>query len=77
VLEIDPNHAKARGKLAQALASQGNIERSIKQYRLALRLKPYWAEALNNLARILATGQNAQSHNPKQAIQLAQKASAD
>ncbi len=48
----------------------------IAQYREALRLKPDWPEALNNLAWLLATHPNAAFRDSAEAVRLAERACA-
>jgi tetratricopeptide (TPR) repeat protein len=73
-VQIKPVFIEAHNTLGSILTLQGKLLEAIDQYHRVLDINPDDAKALNNLARILATDPNAQSHNPEQAIQLAQKA---
>jgi len=53
VLEIDRDHAQARGLLGSALLASGEVEKAIEQYRRALELKPDWHAVRRNLGAAL------------------------
>lgn len=49
-LSVTTNNAVAHYSLGQALSAQGQVEEPIKHYREAVRIKPNYVSALNNLA---------------------------
>jgi Tfp pilus assembly protein PilF len=55
---------------------EGDSARAIAPYREALRLRPRWAEAANNLAWLLATHENPILRNAAEASSLAEQAAA-
>jgi tetratricopeptide (TPR) repeat protein len=63
-------------ELALAFTMQGNRQNAIDQYRNALRLKPDFILALNDLAWIFATAPEPALRNGPEAVQLAEKACA-
>jgi tetratricopeptide (TPR) repeat protein len=52
---LNPDAAEAHYNLGVALAAKGRTEEAIHHFQEALRLKPYFAEARDNLARALRT----------------------
>jgi Flp pilus assembly protein TadD len=67
--------AAAQACLAgEQLARQGNVAGAIESYRRALQLSPSLAQALNNLAWLLATTDDARIRNGDEAVRLAQRA---
>ena len=54
---------------------QGKSEDALIYYTQAVRLKPDWPEALNDLAWILATHPQAKIRNGPEAVRLAKRAS--
>ena len=67
-------HPSAQYHLAEALASQHKTQEAIKHYREALKILPDFAEALNNLAWILAANPDAHVREGRQAVVLAERA---
>jgi tetratricopeptide (TPR) repeat protein len=61
-------------KLGLAYAINKQSAEAVSQYRLALKLKPHWAEALNDLAWILATTPQSDLRNGSEAVKLAREA---
>ncbi len=53
-LYIDPNNYEAQNKLGIALARQGNLKEAIDHFQEALRLKPDYSAAKNNLNKALS-----------------------
>ena len=47
-----PDSAEAYNNLGIALASQGELEKAIDQFRQALRLQPGFVDAQQNLAKL-------------------------
>jgi Flp pilus assembly protein TadD len=58
----------------EQLARQGNVVGAIENYRQALQLSPNLAQAINNLAWLLATTGDARNRNGPEAVRLAQRA---
>jgi Flp pilus assembly protein TadD len=58
------------------LADRKQTADAIGHYREALRLRPDWPEALNNLAWLLATHSQAEWRNGAEAVRLAERACA-
>jgi protein O-mannosyl-transferase len=73
-LQLAPNNPKVRYHLALALTQQHKSREAAAQYHEALRLSPDFADALNNLAWILASSQDAALRDGPEAVRLAQKA---
>lgn len=72
-LEINPNFLIAHNNLAKIFAEQGKIAQAIEHYRAVLRINPDWLEPANSLAWILATAQNPQWRDGKEALRLAKR----
>ncbi|MDW8310959.1 MAG: tetratricopeptide repeat protein, partial [Verrucomicrobiales bacterium] len=60
--------------VADAFAAQKNHTRAIAHYRAALAAQPDFADALNNLAWLLATCSEASCRNGAEAVRLAERA---
>lgn len=73
VVNLQPS-PQAHYNLALALVLSGQSRLAIPEYQEALRLKPDWAAALNDLAWILATDPDGSIRNGAQAIALAEAA---
>jgi tetratricopeptide (TPR) repeat protein len=73
---LAPDDPASRYQWALALAAQHEYHRAIAQYRASLKIDPDFANALNNLAWILAANPDAQERNSVEAIQLASRACA-
>ena len=69
-----PKDPQFRYYLGLAESAKGNPERAIKHYREAIRLKPDFAFALNDLAWLFATHPVAEIRNGSEAIALAEEA---
>ncbi|GAF90902.1 unnamed protein product, partial [marine sediment metagenome] len=63
-------------KLGVALAESGQQAQAIRHYRWAVQMRPDYSDALNNLARMLATAENKQMRDVQSAVKLAEKACA-
>ena len=74
-LKQNPNQPDMHSTLGLIFHREGDIEKAVYHWNMALQLRPDWAEVLNNLAWAKAAYKNASFHNPKEAIQLAQRAS--
>ncbi len=72
-LDFKPD-VRTRLDLASLYYRCGNPENSVAQFRQVIKEQPENAEALNNLAWLLATTGNAQVRNGAEAVGLAEKA---
>jgi Flp pilus assembly protein TadD len=73
-IQVNPNRPEIYFQLGVALGQSGRIQEAMVQYREALRLNPDLAEALNNLAWILAASSNDGLRNGTEAVRLAEHA---
>jgi protein O-mannosyl-transferase len=73
-LKVDPDDPEANYRYASALTLQGNLKKAIEHYRRGLRQFEDSAEALNNLAWILATNPDSEVRNGADAVKFAEKA---
>ena len=73
-LQQMPAHSEAHYNLGLALQVTGNISEAIRHYRAAIKLRDDYAEPRNNLAWILATHPDPRYRNPREAVQLVQRA---
>lgn len=73
VLEKNPGYAGAHYNLGKVQASLGNIEDAIFSFRKALAINPGMPQVLYNLAWILATAENKNFRNSREAVALAEK----
>jgi len=73
-IEVTRNNFVMHSNYGNALLEEGRIEMAIENYNEALRLKPDYAAAINNLAWILATAEDVRFSNPADAVKLARKA---
>jgi len=73
-IEENPNQPLLHKKFGDIYLLEGQYEKAIHHWKMALKLKPDWPEVLNNLAWLKAAFKNKAFHNPEAAIQLAQQA---
>jgi Flp pilus assembly protein TadD len=73
-LRLAPEDARVHKNLADALARLGEASEAIRAYRHALYRRPDWPEAMDRLARILATHHDARLRSGTQAVRLAEQA---
>ncbi|NLS93811.1 MAG: tetratricopeptide repeat protein [Planctomycetaceae bacterium] len=66
--------AIAHARLGQSLIDEGQLRRAVEQYRTALEADPNAESALLQLAVVLATSSDPQVRNPREAVQLAERA---
>jgi tetratricopeptide (TPR) repeat protein len=66
--------AETHHNLGRACLGLGKVDLAIGHYRQASRLRPNWAEALNDLAWTLATRPEAQYRNGIEAMKFAERA---
>jgi tetratricopeptide (TPR) repeat protein len=71
----EENHV-AHAFLGAALAERGNLPETIRHYREAIRIRPGFLTAANNLAWVLATAQDPALRDPALAVSLAERAAA-
>jgi tetratricopeptide (TPR) repeat protein len=74
MLRLKPDDADTHCLLANILSEQDKAVEAVQHYREALRSRPDFPEALNNLALMLATSQETDIRNTAQAIQPAERA---
>ncbi len=70
-LRLDPSYAPAHLHLAIVLQLTGHRVEAIQHLSEALRLDPRLDVAANNLAWLLATGQDETLRDPERAVQIA------
>jgi len=73
-LKIEPEFAVIHGRIASSLCEQGDFAGAIAHYRRTLQIDPDQAEALNNLAWLLASCPHAAFRNGPEAVRLASRA---
>ncbi len=73
---LDPEDPASHYQWALALAAQRKIPGAMAQYRAALQLHPDFANALNNLAWLLAASPDPRLRDGAEAVQLASRACA-
>lgn len=73
-LSSNPGYLKVRYYLGIIYQQQGNIDDAITQYRAEIRINPDDVDALNNLAWIQATHENAKYRDAAKAVELAEMA---
>jgi tetratricopeptide (TPR) repeat protein len=73
VVSARPDFPAAHYSLGKAFAASGRGQEALAQYREALRLKPEWVVAMNDLAWLLATAPQENVRNGWQAVELAER----
>jgi Flp pilus assembly protein TadD len=73
-ITVAPTNGFAQFHLAMALGKKGEIAEAIAHYRLAVKLQPDLALAMNNLAWLLATHPDSEIRNGAEAVQMAESA---
>jgi tetratricopeptide (TPR) repeat protein len=73
-LQVTRDNHVAHAFLGSALLEQGRTEAAIDHYSEAIRLRPDFLNAANNLAWLLATGESETLRNPYLALRLAERA---
>jgi tetratricopeptide (TPR) repeat protein len=68
------DYPEAHVELGNVLESQHQVKEAVFHYRTALRSRPDYFEALNNLAWILASDPRAGNRNGDEAVKLATRA---
>lgn len=74
VLEREPESAEAHFQLSGIMTAQKNRKESMLHLREAVRLRPNWVEAINNLAWMLATHPSSTFRDAADAVKFAQRA---
>src|SRR5207248_2249689 len=72
--EIHPSFPNVYGKLGYVAAGQGKFAEAIEEYRQALKYRPDFPEALNNLAWVLATCPDGSLRNGAEAVAAGERA---
>jgi hypothetical protein len=72
--QLNPSFANAHGKLGYLAALDHRFSEAIAHYQQALKQRPDFPDALNNLAWLLATAPEATFRNGPAAVELAEKA---
>ncbi len=73
-LQIEPDFAGVHAKLAYSLEALGSLGGAVEHYTKALQAEPDRVDILNNLAWLLAVHKDAEFHDPRQAVRLAERA---
>ena len=73
-LQLNPDDAATHCIMAEILNDQSQAVEAVQHYRAALRIRPGFPEALNNLAWLLTTSEQADIKNPADAVPLAERA---
>jgi len=76
-LQSRPGWAEAHYKLANALVQTGRLREAVAHYEQALKWRPAYNEAANNLAWLLATSGDNSLRNGARAVELARQADRD
>jgi len=75
-LRVTENNAIANAYLGRAMLARGRAEDAVVYFSEAVRLKPSFLTAANNLAWLLATSEHQGLRNPYTALKLAQRSEA-
>ena len=73
-LREKPNDPNIHNKIAGILYAQGKIAQAISHWKQAVKFNPDSVDVNNNLALILATVEDKEFRNPKEAVRLARHA---
>ena len=73
-IQVNSNRPETFFHLGATLGQLGRTREAVAQYREALRLNPNLADALNNLAWVLAASPDAELRNGAEAVRLAERA---
>ncbi|MCP4709807.1 MAG: tetratricopeptide repeat protein [Planctomycetes bacterium] len=74
VIQLKSNDHTLHGQLASALSQRGKHDKAIEHWRQALKLKPDWIVAYDNLAWILINAEDQNIRRPAEALTLALQA---
>jgi tetratricopeptide (TPR) repeat protein len=75
-IAVTEDNAIAHAQLAAAYEAQGRLAETIRHYREAVRIRPQFRTAANNLAWLLATAPDPALRDPAAAVELAERAAA-
>jgi len=75
-LEVTEENHVAHVFLGAAYAERGRLAETIRHYRAAVRIRPDFQTAANNLAWLVATARDASLRDPALAVSLAERAAA-
>ena len=75
-LEVTEENHVAHAFLGAAYAERGQLAETIRHYREAVRIRPDFRTAANNLAWLLATARDPSLRDPALAVSLAERAAA-
>ncbi len=73
-LAVTGENAIAHTQLGAAYAERGRLDETIRHYREAVRIRPDFMKAANNLAWLLATARDPALRDPATAVSLAERA---
>jgi len=73
-LRVTEENAIAHAQLGAAWAERGRLDETIRHYREAVRIRPDFMRAANNLAWLLATARDPSLRDPALAVKLAEQA---
>jgi tetratricopeptide (TPR) repeat protein len=73
-LAVTDDNFVAHAQLGAAFEEQGRLADTIRHYREAVRIRPGYRTAANNLAWLLATSSDPGLRNPAEAVSLAERA---
>ena len=73
-LKIDPQYAEAHRNLALVWIADGKLSEARSQLYEAIRLKPDYVDAINDLAWMLATAPDEKVRDAHEALRLARQA---
>jgi Tfp pilus assembly protein PilF len=73
-VRLMPRNFQAYNNMGVVYSMEGKMEQAIVCWEKALKLKPDWADTINNLAWTKATNENPGFRNPEEALELALRA---
>jgi tetratricopeptide (TPR) repeat protein/uncharacterized membrane protein YhaH (DUF805 family) len=73
-VKLEPQKAEFHDALAETIQAQGRTEEALAEYAIALKLRPRFSPALNNVAWIRAVHPMAQYRDGQEAVKLALRA---
>jgi tetratricopeptide (TPR) repeat protein len=73
-LRVTPDNHVAHAHLGAAYAERGRLAETVRHWSEAVRIRPDYRTALNNLAWLLATARDPALRDPPRAVELAERA---
>ena len=73
-LAVTEDNPIAHAQLGAAYAERGRLDETVRHYREAVRIRPDFRKAANNLAWLLATARDPALRDPAYAVSLAERA---